>query len=197
MTQLILVRHGESGWNAEGRLQGDTDVPLSPRGRRQVRQLAGLVSELGPDDVVASDLLRARETAALLGFPHARVDPAWREASLGQWTGRFVSELLRDEADGYGAWRAGLATPPDGEPWEHLVARIARAVDELLQGGGRHLVITHGGPIRAVCAHVLGLLPGSIVPVSPASVTIIDAEGSPRLRAYNLTPIHAPKEAAE
>jgi len=197
MRQLILIRHGESTWNAEGRLQGAADIPLSERGRRQARDLAPLVMELEPTDAVTSDLGRAMETATLLGHPNAAPDVAWREANLGAWTGRLASDLIGLDGDGYNAWRIGRATPPDGESWDDLVGRVSGALDLLIQREGRHMVVTHGGPIRAVCAHLLGLGPASIVPVSPASVTIVDVDAVPRLRAFNLTSIHAPQETAE
>ena len=197
MRQLILIRHGESTWNAEGRLQGDADIPLSEHGRRQARDLAPLVMELEPTDAVTSDLSRARETATLLGYPDAAADVAWREANLGAWTGRLAADLIGLDGDGYQAWRIGHATPPDGESWDRLTARVGAALQPLMERDGRHLIVTHGGPIRAACAFLLALGPASIVPVSPASVTIVDLDPVPRLRAFNLTPIHAPQETAE
>jgi broad specificity phosphatase PhoE len=197
MRQLILVRHGESAWNAEGRLQGDADIELSEHGRRQARGLASLVRELSPTEAVTSDLGRARETADLLGHPGAVVDPAWREANLGEWTGLLVADLIRDDGDGYQAWRSGHSTAPGGEAWDELRARVTAALEGLTRRDGRYLVVTHGGPIRAACAALIGLEPMKIVPVSPASVTILDLDPIPRLRAFNLTPVHAPQETAE
>lgn len=197
MRQLVLVRHGESTWNAEGRLQGAAEVPLSERGRRQARGLAALIGEFQPTDAVTSDLGRARETVALLGHPQATVDRAWREADLGEWTGRVIADLVAGDGDGYRAWREGRATPLGGESWEALVARVTEALATLVDRDGRHLIVTHGGPIRAACATLVGLGPTRIVPVSPASVTVIDLEPRPRLRAFNLTPAHAPQETAE
>jgi len=197
VNQLLLVRHGESTWNAEGRLQGEAEVPLSDRGRRQARDLAAMIRELAPDHAVTSDLGRAAETAVLLGHADATADPAWREAHLGEWTGRLAADLIANDGDAYLAWREGRRTPPGGEPWEQLVERISAAIDALRKRGGIHLVVTHGGPIRAACAALVGLEPSNIVPVGPASVTVIDIDGRPRLRAFNLTPIHAPQETAE
>ena len=182
---LLLVRHGESIWNAERRLQGQVDVPLSDRGRMHVRALRRLVAHYEPERAVTSDLARARETAALLGFADATVDVRWREAHLGLWQGQGIEGLRRDDEARYAAWRAGEVTPEAGEPWAEVCARITSAVREL--GAGNVLVVTHGGPIRAVCATLLELAPRSLVPVSPASLTIVDLDGRPRLRAFNLT----------
>jgi len=182
---LLLVRHGETIWNAERRLQGQVDVPLSERGRRHVRALRRLVARYEPERAVTSDLARARETAALLGFADATADPRWREAHLGLWQGKGIDVLRREDEDRYAAWRAGESTPEAGEPWAELCARITSAVREL--GTGSVLVVTHGGPIRAVCATLLGLALRSLAPVSPASLTIVELDGCPRLRALNLT----------
>src|ERR671929_2443690 len=87
--RLILVRHGESTWNAEERLQGQLDPPLSERGREQSRALAAAVDLTGfpPERIVCSDLTRARETAELLGVAPGRYDERWREIDIGEWGG--------------------------------------------------------------------------------------------------------------
>jgi len=92
---LVLVRHGESTWNAEHRLQGQQDPPLSARGREQARAAARVVAGLGlpAARIVCSDLSRARETAELLGLGAARLDPAWREIDVGRWAGRRAAEV--------------------------------------------------------------------------------------------------------
>src|ERR1044071_4469856 len=77
--RLILVRHGESTWNAEERLQGQLDPPLSDRGSEQSRALAAIVNGVRDDRVVCSDLSRARETADLIGLRPGRYDERWRE----------------------------------------------------------------------------------------------------------------------
>src|SRR5215218_1994878 len=91
--RLILVRHGESTWNAEERLQGQLDPPLSERGRDQSRALAGVLDGMPDDRVVCSDLGRARETAELLGLRPARLDARWREIDVGEWGGRTAAEI--------------------------------------------------------------------------------------------------------
>src|SRR3954471_23099299 len=87
--RLILIRHGESTWNAEERLQGQLDPPLSERGREQVRALQEMIATLDvPDErIVCSDLGRARETAELLGLEPAAYDARWREIDVGAWGG--------------------------------------------------------------------------------------------------------------
>ena len=190
MRTLLLVRHGETPWNAARRLQGAADLPLGPAGRAQAAALAPLVAALAPDAAVASDLARARETAALLGFPAAAPDPRWRESHLGRWTGRAASELPPGH---HREWRAGRRTPPGGESWERLGARVGAALAELREGGGGAvLVVTHGGPIRRALALLVGLDPDRAVPPRTGSLTIVDLDGTARLRAYNLTPGRPP-----
>lgn len=83
--RLLLVRHGQSEWNAGRVLQGQADVPLSDLGRAQAAALAPTIAALAPDRAVTSDLQRAAATAAILGYPDARPDPALREIDVGVW----------------------------------------------------------------------------------------------------------------
>src|SRR5256885_12101092 len=85
--RILLVRHGESVWNAEGRWQGAANPPLSDAGREQARALAEAVRDAGIDGIVASDLDRAHETAQIvagvLGLPQPSIDSGWRERDVG------------------------------------------------------------------------------------------------------------------
>jgi glucosyl-3-phosphoglycerate phosphatase len=189
--RVILVRHGLSEWNAEGRLQGVSDPPLADRGREQARALAPLVAALRPEVSVSSDLRRARETLELLSTvaPAGPGDPAWREADLGLWAGRLPSELSPDEHAGFLAWRAGRAGPPGGEPWGATRDRVVDAVRALAATGARRaLVVTHGGPVRALCHALVGLDPTSLVPVANASVTVLETHPLPHLLAFGVAP---------
>ncbi len=179
---LILVRHGESAWNAEGRLQGQADPPLSDLGRDQARALRGVLPGLGIERAVASDLVRARETAALAGFDLLPTDARWREIDIGAWTARFASEV---PASRLSAWRRGEHAPDGGETWPQFQARVAGAVDELREAGGRWLVVTHGGCVRAATAHVTGAPAITLAGPANASVTLLELAPQPRLLAYN------------
>jgi broad specificity phosphatase PhoE len=160
MERLILVRHGESTWNAEQRLQGQLDPPLSERGRAQARALEPLVASLGVprERVIASDLARATETAELLGLEPAAFDPRWREIDVGAWGGRTAAEIDA-QGDELTNWRGGPRTAPDGEPWDLFAARVMDALDDLLAQGGPWLVVCHGGCIRVATAHLTGADP--------------------------------------
>jgi probable phosphoglycerate mutase len=177
--RLILVRHGESTWNAEQRLQGQLDPPLSERGRAQAEALRAVVAALGipPERVVCSDLSRATETAELLGLEPAAFDPRWREIDVGEWGGKTAAEVdaLGDELTN---WRAGPRTAPDGEPWDLFAARVMDAVDDLLARGGPWLVVCHGGCIRVATAHLTGASPLRLGSPPNGSLTAFETERS-------------------
>lgn len=186
--RLLLVRHGESTWNAERRMQGVADPPLSAAGRAQALGLRPLTDPLQPDVVVTSDLLRARQTAELLGLNGVPADPRWREADLGRWAGRLVDEVDAQERGAYMGWLEGSLAPPGGEAFEDTCARVAEAVRELAASGARRvLVVTHGGPIRAACAVVARLPRSGLVAVPTASLTEIEVSARSRLRTFGVT----------
>jgi broad specificity phosphatase PhoE len=152
---VLLVRHGQSTWNADGRWQGQADPPLSTLGVQQAVEAAAHVLRLGPVDAVwASDLERARHTAATIA-EHAgvelTVDARFRERHAGPWQG-----LRRDEIDAQ--WPDHLSTGrrPDGyEPDAEVVARALAALDDLavVHPGQHVVVVTHGGVIRQLEVH--------------------------------------------
>ena len=187
----ILLRHGETLWNTQKRLQGHDDSPLSERGVAQAQAIAPSLRTLAPARVVSSDLGRARQTARLVGYDDAELEPRLRELDMGAWTGRAKDELIASQPDDYAAWRAGRLTPAGGESWQQFTTRIRDALaDWVGRGGGDLLAIVHSGVVRAVCNVLLGLAPHQILPVTPGTLTIFDfADGNaaaPRLEAYNL-----------
>jgi broad specificity phosphatase PhoE len=186
--RLILVRHGLSEWNAEGLVQGQADPPLSPQGREEARRIAPLVLAEGPEAVVSSDLVRARETAELLGAGPVVTDPRWRESAMGEWTGRRAAELLADPSGAFARWRQGLERPPGGESFDEMRARAGAAVRDLVGRGLRSaVVVTHGGPVRAAVAELAGLDPWALVPVPNACMTVVDT-ATRTIRAFAVRP---------
>jgi broad specificity phosphatase PhoE len=149
MTQMLLVRHGQSEWNALGRWQGQADVPLSDLGRRQARVAAGVIGTV--DVIIASDLERAVNTATIigeqLGVGPVILEPLLRERDAGEWSG-----LTRKEIDE--AWPGYVdehKRPPGFEPEDTFLERthagLARVHAEF--DGAEALVVTHGGVIYA------------------------------------------------
>jgi glucosyl-3-phosphoglycerate phosphatase len=187
--RLVIVRHGESTWNAEKRLQGQLDPPLSERGREQARELAASFdfSAFAPKRVVCSDLSRARETAELLGVEPARYDERWREIDTGSWSGRVAAEI---DAQGGGLtnWRGGPRTAPDGETWPAFAERVSGAFDELVAAGGSWLVVSHGGCVRAVCAHVTHADHLRLASPGNASTTTFELGERPLMVTYGWLP---------
>jgi probable phosphoglycerate mutase len=179
--RLFLVRHGESTYNADGRLQGQADPPLTERGRREAMALAQVLDGVAPERAIASDLIRARETAALLGHPDAPTDPRLREIDVGEWEGRLISDFPPGSEP---SWRGGPLVPPGGERWEELVARVGDAVDDLLAFGGPWLVVAHGGVVRAAVVYATGANSRRLAGPANASVTVLEGR---RLRAYAWT----------
>jgi broad specificity phosphatase PhoE len=150
MTTLLLVRHGETDWNADGRLQGQTDRPLSDFGRRQARELADeLADHEDLEAIYTSDLARARETAEIvgerLGLPVA-VDRDLREKDWGTWEGLTAVERDRVEF-------VGEST----EAHEKRMLGALRRIAERHPGERHVLVVTHGGSMRRVQTAALGM----------------------------------------
>lgn len=163
---IVLLRHAAT--TGAGVCQGARhDLPLSEEGRRQAHEAA---RRLGPvDRCVVSPLGRAQATAAVLGVP-PQVDLRWRERDFGVWEGRGWSQVLeevppeaRDDVTAYLRY-----TPPRGEPWSRVGARVGEALDELANLGGVTLVVTHGGPIRIAVAHALGIALETAVRLHPS-----------------------------
>jgi broad specificity phosphatase PhoE len=199
--RLVFVRHGETEWNRERRLQGQTDEPLSALGEQQSLALAPVIAANKPKRAFSSDLRRARTTAALLGFDDPVIDPRLREANLGAWSGRLIAEIVAEEGRSYQEWRAGRYTPTGGEEWAAFRGRVGDAISAITAPcDDDAVVVAHGGVIRAACDVLLGLSPASVVPVGPATLTAInlqriDGRIVARLEAYNHGP-SAPVYAA-
>ena len=161
MTRLLLTRHGETDWNAEGRWQGHSDTPLNERGRQQARELAAQLA--GVDVVYASDLARARETAEIaareLGLD-VILDDRLRERGFGVWEGLTSEEIEERFADAHARWKSGNGFGADNaEPFDVFAARIHAFLEDVL---GRHpdadvLLVAHGGSIRVIHALASGL----------------------------------------
>jgi probable phosphoglycerate mutase len=184
--RLILVRHGQSTHNAQARLQGQADPPLSDAGRAEAELLRPALPAFEDDRVVTSDLQRAAQTAALLGYPGARRDPRFREIDVGEWEGRPLAEF---PAGPETAWRGGPLQAPGGESWADLQARVGNALDELIAQGGTWLVVCHGGVVRAALSHVTGADPQRVAGPANASVTIVRANERPQLETYGWAPV--------
>jgi broad specificity phosphatase PhoE len=153
-TRVLLIRHGQSEWNATGRWQGQADPPLSDLGRRQAREAARAIGAV--DAVWASDLQRAAETAAIIsadiGVGPVVLDPDLRERDAGEFSGLTRAEI-EERFPGY---LEDHRRPPGWEPDEHLLTRALRVVQEMARAvpGGDVLVVTHGGLVYTLEDHL-------------------------------------------
>jgi len=169
VTLLTLVRHGETDWNRDRRIQGSTDIPLNDTGRAQARAAAstlrdqlGLSSAPVAPIVVASDLSRATETARIiaveLGLPAPRLYPDLRERAYGDAEGVDAADFIRR----WGDWHS--AEVPGAEPWPHLRERGLRALAAVVRdartatapAAASVIVVTHGALIREMIRHATG-----------------------------------------
>lgn len=190
--RLILVRHGETVWNAERRLQGHADAPLSLRGIEQARRAAKFFeSSPAPSLVVSSDLSRARHTTELLGFTGFATDERLREMDLGDWTGRWIEQIEAADQGAYRNWRLGTYTPPRGEGWEPFRERVGAALgDAIERSDGDVVVVAHEGVVRAACDVLVGLAPSSLSPIAPGAITIFDINHSLQTRSARLVALN-------
>ena len=161
MRRILLTRHGETAWNALGKLQGHTDIALSEAGRAQARALAERVRAHEIGAVVTSDLLRARATgeivAATLGLAPPVIEPALRERRFGVFEGLTRDECASQHPDAWRAWLAQTGSPPGGEERELAVERMRTALARLAATDGAPvLVVSHGGVMRLWLMHLLG-----------------------------------------
>ncbi len=167
MPKFILVRHGESLWNSERRIQGSLDPELSPRGRRQTDLLVShFRSHLTPGvaAIVTSPLRRAAQTAdqiaAAYRIPMVR-EPDLREMSLGEWEGMRVTEIQATYPGRYEKWLEDPLTfpAPGGEELRSFDRRVVGALERLQRAhpGADLILVSHGGVIKALLCFALGL----------------------------------------
>jgi probable phosphoglycerate mutase len=150
MTRLLVVRHGQSEWNATGRWQGRADPPLTDEGRRQAKVAGGALGTF--DAVVASPLLRAAETATIiaerLGIGPVLTDPDLVERDAGEWQGLTRSQIQEE-------WPGFLddgRRPPGYEPGDAMLTRTLSVLERISErmGDGDVLVVSHGGVVYAL-----------------------------------------------
>jgi len=161
--RLLLIRHGETVWNAEGRFQGQTDVALSPRGEQQAAALARVIESEAVDVFYASDLQRAWQTALILadalGVP-LHQEARLREMAFGRWEGLTYTELQQCDADRLAAWQAdpSRTAPPGGETLLQITERVNAALQTILATEHAHRValVAHSGPLRVLLCLALG-----------------------------------------
>jgi broad specificity phosphatase PhoE len=162
VTILLLARHGQSDWNATRRWQGHADRPLTEKGRAQAQALAARLEHIELDAVYSSDLRRAAETAAEVARAQGLEPvqyPELREVDVGSWSGLTRAEAEARFPEGFSRWREGYPGWDDGESYEAMTDRVLGTIHGITcaHQDGRVLVVSHGGPIRAIHAAALHL----------------------------------------
>jgi probable phosphoglycerate mutase len=160
---MILLRHGETTWNVEGRYQGHLDSPLTPRGESQARALARRLAGMKFTALYSSDLGRAGRTASIIAQAtgrEVRTDPRLRERHLGIFQGLLKSEIKQKLADEYRLFKT--AGPdramPGGESARQSAERCLACLEEIARrhAGETIVVVAHGGTISVLLRHTLG-----------------------------------------
>lgn len=194
--ELVLVRHGETTWNASRRYQGQSESDLSPAGREEAAAVGRRLTGLRFDRAFSSDLRRTVHTAEIIleGRPDVPLQPTplLRELHFGHFEGLTLDQIRSTYPDAYQIWADDLVdqAPPGGETLRQQVDRARRFLDESFPGAaaGRSLVVAHGGSIRAVLFTTLGIDLALYwrVAIANASLTAIERrDGRWRLRVLN------------
>jgi len=211
MTEFWVVRHGESTWNALGRYQGQSDVPLSQEGRFQAAMLAERLTGQPFTAVYSSDLARALTTAQIVterlaGPPEVQTDPGLREIDVGLLSGLDTPQMKRQHAEYLEALRADpwATRRPGGESMEDLYTRAGASFQAMRERhpGGRVLVFTHGGVVRVAVGLALGGVPQNAwarLSVTNTSVTrvVLTPTGGTLLGFNDAAHLEALNEATE
>lgn len=162
--RLIVVRHGETPFNAQGRFTGQMDIPLSARGEQQAEALGQRLSTVKLDVIVASDLQRARATAQAIARHHGlpvEEDADLREIAFGSWEGCTYAEVLAREEALVQRWQADPTAfpPPGGETVTQLHERVVRALARWHERYPQGTVVwaAHGGVIEVLLCHLLNV----------------------------------------
>ena len=164
MLQVYLVRHGETVWNAERRIQGQSDSPLTEKGEQQAHQVGERVKDWGITHIISSDLGRTRRTAEIIADAcgcAVTLDPRLRELNMGVLEKRPLDGLTAEEE----TWRAGLVNGteggriPDGESMTEMAERMHDALNTCLDlpAGSRPLIVSHGMALGVLVSTILGL----------------------------------------
>lgn len=189
-SRLLLVRHGESTWNAAHRTQGQKDPPLSQRGVCQARELAGRLAGRRLEGFYCSDLTRARQTAELIasevGLDPVE-EPGLREIALGAWEGRTREEIMAAFPDRWAAWSRApdWDVVPGGEGAQPFADRVVSTLRRLQERHphGDVLCVTHGGVVQVALLDVVGRSSRGMFPflIQNCSLTIVQHAGGRRV----------------
>ena len=164
MLRIFLIRHGETEWNKQNRLQGNSDINLSPEGFHQAMMLAEHAPFQHVDAIYSSDLTRAVATANVLAERFdldVKTMPELRETNFGDWEGRFISELAAESPRAFGKFFTDpeRCHPPHGETFLESQARVMIGIREIIANHDDQniIVVSHGSAIRLILGAALDM----------------------------------------
>ncbi|PKM01613.1 MAG: histidine phosphatase family protein [Gammaproteobacteria bacterium HGW-Gammaproteobacteria-6] len=194
--RILLARHGETPWNAEGRYQGQIDIPLSDAGERQARLLGQRLADVGIDRAVASPLQRARRTAELALGDRAgmlSLEPGLSEIAHGTWEGKLAGEIAEQYPVQFQAWREAPQTVqmPEGESLEQVFTRVWPAfvrATEAMRQDQTLLIVAHDAVNRLILCHILGIDFAQLwrFRQAPATLNLLEGPSAERLDVVRL-----------
>lgn len=191
MITLHLVRHGQTGWNASGRYQGQNDVPLNPVGRAQAEALGRRLAAASLDVVVSSDLGRTMQTARRLTSGPIVADARLREPDYGQFQGLTYAEMEALAPEIYHRWQTDRAIPPpEGESVSAVLTRLDSFMTDLRADypQQRVLAVSHGELIALLLCHLTGQPVANfrqLTPHNSSLTTLSVGPTSARLDTFN------------
>ena len=195
--KILLARHGETRWNAEGRYQGQRDIPLSPVGEGQARLLGERLHDVHISRAVASPLSRAKLTAELALQGHRAgdllLDPGLQEIAHGEWEGLLASEIRERDPELLGAWREApeSVTMPGGESLQQVLDRAWPALVRAMEGLGDDdmlLIVAHDAVNRVLLCKILGLPLSRLWAFrqAPTTINLLEGPNADRLEVVRL-----------
>lgn len=196
MSELIVLRHGETEWSVSGRHTGTSDIPLTERGEQQARHLLDDLGDRAFAAVLVSPLQRAARTAELAGIEEYEVVPDLAEWDYGEVDGLTTAAYLAQrDADGRGPWNLWTDGAPGGESVSAVGARVDRVLERIRPAleRGDVLVVAHSHLLRALVARWLDLEvrhgEGFLLDAAHRSV-LTRKRGAPVVRYWNVPPTH-------
>jgi probable phosphoglycerate mutase len=180
VTELWLIRHGETEWSLSGQHTSRTDIPLTDHGRQRAVEIRDYLESRQFSLVLTSPRQRAQETCRIAGFGDvAKVDDNLSEWDYGQYEGRTTADI-RKEQPGWSVWDG---TPPGGESLDQVAARCQKVIDRSLAAGGKVALFSHAHLLRILAATWIGLPPktGSLLVLGTGSVSTLSFERETRV----------------
>jgi len=194
---IYLIRHGETDWNIDLRVQGKRDIPLNISGIKQAEILVSYFEESNIDAIYSSNLVRAYETAKIIGQKIKKdvfIIPDLQEINMGTWEGNFWNDIKIEYNDFIHHWENNLENIPipEGESYGQVQKRVVNAFTNIAskhKDNEQIIIVSHGISIKLLVAHLINLSVQNIhkFSIDNASISIIESNGNYKLKSLNNT----------